>query len=280
MATLTSITLTYNEQQNIAECIASIKEIVDRIVILDGGSTDQTRAIAESLGAEVYQKECGYYERFQYGMKVLKYTTDWILFIDADERLTSQSRAELQEMCETYKETETNGIVVNYRVEFMGKELRYGGSVLHKLRVFKPGTAYMEKIALDQHIRLFKGNMAYMKSFLLHKDDKGVLEWSKKHVTYADKASIDYLKKIKKEEKIQLSGLEKGAKWKRILKYKVYYRLPGGVRARIFYIYRYYLRFGFLDGREGKIYTYLHAYWYRFLVDTVIYEKTKENGTL
>ena len=62
------------------------------------------------------------------------------------------------------------------------------------------------------------------------------------------------------------------AKLKRWFKFNVYYRLPIGTRAHLYYIYRYYLRFGFLDGKEGKIFCFLQAYWYRFLVDAKIYE--------
>ena len=51
-----------------------------------------------------------------------------------------------------------------------------------------------------------------------------------------------------------------------------------GLRAHLYYIYRYYIKFGFLDGKEGKIYAFLQAYWYRFLVDAKIYEKMISNN--
>ena len=68
---------------------------------------------------------------------------------------------------------------------------------------------------------------------------------------------------------------ERSAKIKRILKYRVYYKLPSGLRAWMYYIYRYYFRLGFLDGKEGKLYAYFHAYWYRYLVDAMLFEKSK-----
>lgn len=276
MSTITTITLTYNEEKNIGECIQSFENIADRIVVLDGCSTDNTVAIAKEKGAEVYQKDCGYYERFTYGMESLMFNTDWILFIDADERMTKESCSELKYLCDRYVGTDVNGIVVNYRVQFMGKELKHGGSILHKLRVFVPEKAFMEDIKLDQHIRLKEGKMVRMKSFLLHKDYKGLQVWSAKHVRYAELAAEDYLLKNEKEEKVEMQGLEWSAYIKRLIKYQMYYRLPMGIRAKLFYVYRYYFRLGFLDGKEGKIYTYLHAYWYRYLVDALIYEKQKE----
>ena len=54
-----------------------------------------------------------------------------------------------------------------------------------------------------------------------------------------------------------------------------YYKLPMGMRAHLYYLYRYYMLRGFLDGKEGKIYAFLQAYWYRYLVDAKIYESDK-----
>lgn len=275
MATITTVTLTFNEEKNIVDCLTSMKPIADKMVVLDGFSTDKTVELAESLGAVVYQKNCGYFDRFQYGMETVDFETDWILFLDADERLTDESAKELKHLCDKYADSDVNGIVVNYRVNFMGKELHHGGTALKKLRVFKPGTAYMENIKLDQHIRLKTGKLAYMKTFFLHYDYKGISAWSKKHITYAEWAAEDYRRKSAEVEVVETEGLELTAKIKRLLKYRVYYRLPSGFRAWCFYIYRYYFRLGFLDGKEGKIYTFLHAYWYRFLVDAMVLDLEK-----
>ena len=55
-----------------------------------------------------------------------------------------------------------------------------------------------------------------------------------------------------------------------------YYKLPKYFRARMYFWYRYYLKLGFLDGKAGKIYAFMQAYWYRFLVDAKLYEKEME----
>ena len=56
--------------------------------------------------------------------------------------------------------------------------------------------------------------------------------------------------------------------------------MPLFIRAHLYYIYRYYIRLGFLDGKEGKIFCFLQAYWYRFLVDAKIYENDKKTENL
>ena len=80
------------------------------------------------------------------------------------------------------------------------------------------------------------------------------------------------------DEAGKMDNLNKGqAARKRFIKNKGYYKLPLFFRAHVYFIYRYYIRLGFLDGTEGKIYHFLQAYWYRFLVDAKIYECNKFN---
>ena len=68
---------------------------------------------------------------------------------------------------------------------------------------------------------------------------------------------------------------KKNANFKTRIKMNIYYKLPLGLRSWLYYAYRYYIRLGFLDGKEGKIFCFLTAYWYRFLVDAKIYEHEK-----
>ena len=92
--------LTYNEERNIADCINSFKHFVDRIVIWDGFSQDNTVDISKSLGAEVYQHPGTYRPRYDYGMAHTQFDTDWIAFIEADERFTVESARELKVLCD------------------------------------------------------------------------------------------------------------------------------------------------------------------------------------
>lgn len=270
---LTIVIVTFNEEKNIAECIDSCEGIADRILVVDNYSTDETVSIAEMHGAEIIQSELIVRDRVKLVLEGNVIKTKWLLFLDADERMTPESVPEFKNLCERYADDkEINGIVVRYRLHFMGKDLYHGGfSPLKKLRAFKPGTAYYETADVDEHYVLKSGKMVYMKNDFLHYDYKGVKAWVDKHTVYAQRAAVDYVKKIEENEGVNYQGLETGARIKRILKYNVYYKLPMGLRAWLFFFYCYYLRLGFLDGKEGKIYAFLHSYWYRFLVDTFIY---------
>lgn len=282
MELLTIVILTYNEEKNIESCIKSCRGIASKILVLDNYSTDNTVSLAKKNGAEVVQSEMHVRDRIKWALSENNILSKWILFLDADERMTEESSKEFQMLCEKYADnSHVNGIVVKYRLNFMGKELHHGGfSPLKKLRAFKPGTAYYETMLVDEHYVLTSGTSVCMKSDFLHMDYKGLKQWVDKHSTYAQRAALDYEKKMLQKEEITYKGLEQSAKIKRILKYKVYYKLPMGVRAWLFYCYCYYFRLGFLDGKEGKIYAFLHSYWYRFLVDSFILDNIKadENG--
>jgi hypothetical protein len=153
----------------------------------------------------------------------------------------------------------------------MGKSLRHGGIYpFKKLVVFKNGTAHIEIRNMDEHIALNCGRAIEMKNDCLHQDFKSLYAWIDKHNKYSDREVLDYLDR---ENAQAGSSLNRGARFKRFVKFKIYYKLPMGMRAHLYYWYRYYFKLGFLDGKEGKIFAFLQAYWYRFLVDAKIYER-------
>lgn len=273
MADLTAIILTHNEEINIAECINSIKNISKRIIVIDSFSTDNTVEIAEKMGAEIFQnKWINYATQYNYGIEKAHIKTKWVLRIDADERLTSKSSAEIEKICNDNMYTSINGIVIRFEVNFLGRKLRHGGIYpLKVLRVYKYGIGKMENRNMDEHIVLEHGHIITLKNDSLHCDYKDIASWIDKHNKYSSREVLDYLEFSSKKD----SGGELlfEAKMKRFIKFKIYYKLPLGWRAFLYYFYRYYIRLGFLDGKEGKIFAFLQAYWYRFLVDAKIFEK-------
>jgi hypothetical protein len=113
---------------------------------------------------------------------------------------------------------------------------------------------------------------------LIHYDFKGLDAWIAKHNDYSDRECQDYCERFESNSD-QIKGKLLGSQRqrKRFLKNGIYYNLPKFWRAWLYYIYRYYFRLGFLDGKEGKIFCFLQAYWYRFLVDAKIYEIEKRH---
>lgn len=272
MSDITAIILTLNEEKNIEECIRSIQSVVKRIVVVDSFSSDRTVALAQSMGAEVLQnKWVNYSTQFCYAIENANIQTKWVFRIDADERLTDKSAGELKALTEQHADDDVNGIIVRFEVNFMGKALRHGGIYPIKvLRVFKVGRAHIEMRNMDEHMTLNEGKSVEMKSDCLHQDFKTLYEWIDKHNKYSSREVLDYFNRQESQDR---SALNKGARFKRFVKFKIYYKLPMGMRAHLYYWYRYYFKLGFLDGKEGKIFAFLQAYWYRFLVDAKIHEK-------
>lgn len=282
MADITAIILTKNEEVNIAKCIRSIKPIVRRIVVVDSGSSDGTVNIAKELGAEVIVNVLSpflYAKQFLYGMEHADIRTKWVFRIDADEELTQQSAQEIDRLCRDNEDTDVNGIIVRFEVNFMGRAIRHGGVYpLRKLLVFKYGKGNIEDRCMDEHCVLYEGRSVEVTCDSLHHDDKGLSAWIDKHNNYSSREMQDYFASLETMAATGLSdenSLDAKARFKRFLRWKIYYRLPAGFRAWAYYIYRYYLRLGFLDGREGRIFCFMQAYWYRFLVDAKIYEAQK-----
>lgn len=275
MADLTTIILTFNEEKNIADAINSVKDVSKRVVVIDSFSTDKTVEIAKSLGAEIFQnKWINYATQYQFGINVSNIKTKWILRLDADERLTKQSAKEINELCDNNTNTDVNGIIIRLEVNFLGKSLKHGGIYpLKVLRIYKNNIGYIESRNMDEHIVLKEGKTIEMKTDCLHHDYKDLSTWIDKHNKYSSREVIDYYENIESEK--ELISLNKSAKIKRFIKFNIYYKLPLGTRAHLYYLYRYYFKMGFLDGKEGKIFAFMQAYWYRFLVDAKIFEKKK-----
>lgn len=269
MADITAIILTRNEKDFIEDCIMSIRNVVKRIVVVDSYSDDNTVEIAQGLGAEVYQHEFfNYSKQYKYAVEVADVQTKWILRIDADERLTPESAGELNILCENNNDTNVTGIVLRFCNMFMGKSIYHGGMYpWKKLSVYKTGIGDIEDRNMDEHIILSSGVIIEAKKDSKHLAFRGLTFFTNKCNWYSTREAMDYFEQ--KQVNIENASL------KTRIKMKIYYKLPLGFRSWAYYIYRYYLRLGFLDGKEGKILAFLHAYWYRFLVDAKIYEHEK-----
>lgn len=273
MADITAIILTKNEEINIADCIKSISTIVKRIIVIDSFSTDKTVEIAKLYGAEVYQHPFeNYAKQYMYGVQVANINTMWTLRIDADERLTQDSSQELAVLCDEHMNTDVAGIVLRFKKNFLGRDLYHGGVYpWKKMNCYKTIMGSIEIRSMDEHIVLTSGRIVEMKHDCLHFDFKDLEYFINKHNWYSSRETVDYFENLEK------SKLRYNLDAKTRFKMNFYYKLPLGARAHIYYIYRYYIKLGFLDGNEGKIYTFLQAYWYRYLVDAKIYECKKMN---
>lgn len=281
MLDLTVLILTKNEEENIKQCIDSFKGIAKRFVVVDSGSEDNTVEYAKKLGADVYFNEwVDYATQLNWGLTNTNITTAWTMRMDADEYLTAELCEEIQRKLPLLKKNIT-GIELKRRVIFLGKWMRHGGiypTIL--LRIFRTGKCYCEQTIMDEHMILTEGKSVLFDKDFVNGDIKNLSWWTDKHNWYSDREVLDYFNKsnqLKHKTTIKPKLFGSVAERKRWFKYKFYYRIPGSIRAKMYYWYRYYIKLGFLDGKEAKIFHFLHAYWYRYLVDAKIYERKQKS---
>lgn len=279
MADLTVLILAMNEEKNIVRAVSSVRDIAKRIVVVDSGSTDQTIALARANGADVIEHVpfVNYATQFNWGLENAQIDTKWVLRLDADEQVSPELAAEIKQALIEHDADDVNGFEVRCRIIFMGRWIKHGGTYpLIIPRLFRRGFGRVEMRKMDEHT-LIDGKVLRLRNDLVHYDFKGLHEWVDKHNKYSNRECQDYFERLQ-ENAGQMQGKLMGnqRQRKRFLKNGVYYNLPKFWRAWFYYMYRYYIRLGFLDGPEGKIFCFLQAYWYRFLVDAKIYESRQK----
>lgn len=263
MCDVTVIVLTKNEERNIEACLQSAKQIAKRMIVVDSGSTDSTKELVEACGAEFfYHQWSGHAAQFNWALDNCEIDTQWVFRLDADERISEELAAEIRQKLSSPESASVNGYRMRWRVYFMNKWVRHGGT--HKpyfLRLFRYGTGRVENKLMDEHI-VVDGVVLRLNRDLIHYDYKGLDAWLTKHIWYSNLELEMY--------RAQMTEPAKNKEQHR--KRSLYYRLPAFFRARLYFWFRYYFQLGFLDGAEGKIFCFLQAYWYRFLVDAKLHE--------
>ncbi|MDF2943521.1 MAG: glycosyl transferase [Herbinix sp.] len=276
MVDMTVLILTKNESKNIEDCIKTVQGFVKRIVVIDSNSTDDTVTIAKRLGADVYiHKFENYARQFNWGIDNTNITTKWTLRLDADERLTPELCKELEFLMLLHDMDDVNGITMEAWFYFLGKCIKHGGSKKRKLMVFKTGVGRIEDRKMDEHTILSAGRSISTKEKFLHYDFRNLDYFIAKMNWYATREMQDYYSYLecKVKEELQDKHIVKTRK----KKFGFYYKFPIFFRSWMLFIYYYFFKLGFLDGKEGFVYHYMYQRWYRCLVDAKIYEQRLTN---
>ena len=281
------IILTLNEEIHLRRCIENVKPWVRDIFVVDSFSTDGTVEIARELGAEVYQnKWLGLYAlQFNWAIDNLPVKTKWVLRLDADEYLSQELIEEIGEKLEGLPEDVT-GVIFKRRHIFQGRWIKRGVYPVKLLRLFRYGKGRCEQRLMDEHIELLEGRAVEFDGDFSDDNRRDSGWWTEKHNGYALREAVDLLdleygflqppsgcnKVVEKE-----SGLVGQAAAKRAKKVR-YARMPLFWRSFAYFCYRYFLRGGFWEGKEGFLWHFLQGWWYRTLVDAKVLELKRASG--
>jgi glycosyltransferase involved in cell wall biosynthesis len=273
-AMIAVVILTFNEERHLARAMASVEAFADQIYVIDSGSSDSTVEIARSLGAHVLVNPfVTQAQQFNWALDQLPRETQWVLRLDADEIVTPPLAEEISAQVPDFS-PDIDGVFVSRCMTFMGRPIRYGGVFpIRILRLFRYGRGRCENRWMDEHI-LVDGGTAELRGEILDDNRHSLSWWTNKHNNYASREVVELLnlehRFMSSDATKILGGGQVGRK--RWLKERVYARLPGGLRAFVYFLYRYVARGGFLDGYEGTAFHFLQGFWYRYLVDAKLHE--------
>ena len=274
MLDISVIILTYNEEIHLKRCLENAKKFAKEIFIVDSYSTDGTLQIAKDMNTKVLQHPwVNYSQQFNWGLQHLPITTEWVWRMDADEYLSDELIAELHYRL-PQSPIEVNGYTAPCLRIFMGRHIKHGIIPLILLRLFKFRFAVCENRFMDEHILLSEGIIEELKHPFYDDNLNGLSWWTAKHNGYATREAIDLL--MTEYGMYETSAIHSGKHSTAIRKKKLQYiKLPLFWRAFAFFFLRYFIRLGFLDGKEGFLWHVLQGWWYRTLADAKVYELKK-----
>ena len=223
-----------NEAHRIAACIASAKNVVNEIVVIDGNSTDNTAALCKELGAQVFTREFDGFTN-QKNFALSKVTNEWALNLDADERL---SPALKDEILHAVQNPQIAGYYVPFCNYFLGKKMRFSG--LNK----------------EKHLRLVRTQKSHYVGGLVHEglEVDGPLATLKHPVNHFSYNTIeDYFTKFNKYTSLAAKQLHQNGRRFSLL--RVVFTLP------FEFLKRYVLKLGFLDGIRGLFWASFSTYY-------------------
>ena len=271
----------YNEELNIAACLESVCSWADEVVVVDAGSQDDTLSIARYYTDKTYQHDFGkhkYVQQKNWILEQLPLSNEWLLFLDADERVTPELHREITRLMGGVIPSGINGFYVGIQLVFMGREIRHGGYYPNwGLRLFRRTSVRFIEVDGLEYAQI-RGETLKLRHHILHTNNKDLSAWINKQ---NERASIVAAALIRKEAESAdvrdyspALAVERSSRvW---MRKNIWYKLPLLVRPLVLWTYRYVLRLGFLDGIEGLIFITLLNFWYPFLVDAKYIELKRQ----
>lgn len=264
--------------------LESIAGLGAPIFICDSGSTDKTLQIAEKYGATVfYNKFENHPKQWDFALKNVKINTPWTIGLDSDHIVLP----ELYELLQNFKneaiEAKVNSIYFNRKNYFKGRWLKHGGYFpKYLLKMFRTGIGFSDLNENMDHRFVAEGqSIIWDKGYLKEENlkENNIAFWIEKHNKYSDLVAHE---EIERKNKLRTQTLQPkfwGSPNERIayLK-KKWWNMPLFVRPFLYFFYRYFIQLGILDGKEGLIFHFLQALWFRFVVDVKIFEKVKKQA--
>ena len=264
------IVLTCNEEKNIEDCLRSVDGHVEDIFIVDSFSTDKTLAIARKYTDLIYEHHFqNYSAQRNWAQDNLPIRNEWIFHLDADERATPELLDSLSRIF-SRSNIDADAFLVSRKTIFRNRWIRFGGHYpVYHLRIYRKNSGRCEDRLYDQHF-ISNGRIFWAKGDIINIITPELKQWKATHKKWAHLEAEEYLL-YKEGRSINTDFLARPIQKRKIRRYKLYYKMPLFIRPFLYFFYRYIIKWGFLEGKEGLVFHFMHGFWYRFIVDVEIF---------
>lgn len=263
-----------NEEKNLPGCLQALGKDFAQVVVVDSGSIDRTREIAVEGGAVVldFVWDGKFPKKRNWALRNYAFATPWVLFLDADEKVTPDF---VQELRSRLADTPHSGFWISLTNWFMGSPLHHG-DVFHKLALFRVGAGEYECFPEDSWSHLdmevhehpvLSGTIGEIHGRLEHQDYRGMKHYIAKHNEYSTWEANRY-------RWLQSAGADEWAKLNGRQRFK-YRHLDKWWLGWVYWAVAYFLKKGFLDGRAGWTFNRLKRRYFDEIRLKILEEKRK-----
>lgn len=266
------ILLTYDDEKIIEEALKSVEGWVENIFAVDSGSTDRTLEIVKKYTSNVYNHPFeSYGVHRNWTLDNIPATTEWILPLDSDQRVTPELKDELFRLFSKGIDPTTNGFIAKTKTVFMGRWIKHGGHYpIYRVYLIRKGRARWEERKYHQHC-VVEGQTGKL--------DEDMIDVITSNIdTFADRinrwstSEAGEILEGGSEGQVGAKLLGSHIERKRWLRTKFFWNLPLFSRTFAYFFYRYILRLGFLDGIEGAIFHFIQGFYMHFITDAKVFE--------
>lgn len=265
------IILSFNGEDVLEATLRAAARVSDDLHVVDSYSTDRTAEIAARHGVNFVQHAfTDYGSQRRWASQHLPLKHDWELHLDQDNVMTDELVDEINRLKASFPDG-INGYYIGRLMYFMGRPIRHGGMFPNwQMRLFRRGMGTCENRRYDTHFWV-EGRKAHLKGVMTDEQAMTVSEWTARHNRWASAEASEI---VSPTTEGVIAGRIRGdiVERKRALR-GFYNRWPLFVRPFLLFFYRYFIRLGFLDGREGLVFFVLQTFWWRFLIDANILEQ-------
>lgn len=270
---ITVLILTFNEEKNIQKCIDSVVDFFDQVIVVDSGSTDKTLDILAKYAVKTYTHPFeNYAKQRNWALNNLEINNEWVFNLDADQHIEKELVDELHTNFITQNMDAFDGCMISRKTIFLGKWIRHGGHYpTYHAALFRKTKGSCEDKNYDQHF-VVDGKTKILKANIVDTITDSLTNFTNRHNHWATLEATEIVNELNKNVKLIKPKINGNPMEKRRYMKMKYYQYPIFLRVFMYFFIRYFLKFGFLDGKTGLVFHFLQGFWFRFLVDAKIYE--------